>query len=65
MARHPTPTAERHKGGLPIPVSGADDAESRFREQVGEERIAGNGRDGTPKREMTGDGMILRKHRIV
>ena len=52
-------------GCLPIPVSGEDDAEGRVREQVGEERIAGNGRDGTHKREMTGDGMILRKHRIV
>ena len=51
--------------GGEIPVSGADDAEGRVRQQVGEERIAKNGRDGTPKREMTGDGMILRKHRIV
>ena len=48
MARHCT-----HGGVaqwfLLIPVCGVDDAESRVREQVGEEKIGGNG-----------DGMILR-----
>ena len=47
---------------LLIPVSDVDDAEGRVREHVGEERIAGNGRDGTPKRDVIRDGMFLRKH---
>ena len=45
-----------------VPVSGVDDAEGRVREQVGEENIGGNERDGTPNRDMTEDEMILRKH---
>ena len=39
-----------HVEGLLIPVSGVDDTEGRVREQVGEERIAMIGRDGTPKK---------------
>ena len=38
--------------GLLNPVSGVDDAEGRVREQVGEEKIGGNGRNGTSKRDM-------------
>ena len=45
------------QGALLIPVSGVDDAEGRVTEQVGEERIAGNGRD-----RLTEDEMISRKH---
>ena len=41
------------QGDLLVPVSGVDEAEGRVREQVGEEKIAGNGRDGTPRRDMT------------
>ena len=41
------------QGGLLVPVSGVDDAEGRVREQVGELKIRGNERDGTPKRDMT------------
>ena len=47
-------------GVLPIPVSGVDDAESRFREQVGEETTGGKRQHGTFKRDMIRDGMILR-----
>ena len=54
------PTAKWHRGFLLIPVSGVDDAEGRVREQVGEEKIGGNGRNGTSKRDMIRDGMILR-----
>ena len=61
MARHSTPPRSG-TGGLLIPVSGVDDAEGRVSEQVGEGRIAGKGRDGTPKRDMIRDEMILRKH---
>ena len=39
------------QGFLLIPVSGVDDAEGRVREQIGEEKIGGNGRNGTSKRE--------------
>ena len=46
------PTAE---GGLLIPVSGVDDAEGRVREQVDEQKIRGNGRNGTSKRDMIRD----------
>ena len=45
------------QGGLLI--SSQDDAEGRVLERVGEERIAGNGRDGTPKRDKTGDEMMF------
>ena len=53
-----------HHGGvalgfLLIPVSGVDDAEGRVREQVGDEKIGGNGRNGTSKRDMIRAGMIL------
>ena len=48
------------QGFLLIPVSGVDDAEGRVREQVGEEKIGGNGRNGTSKRDMIRYGMILR-----
>ena len=37
MARHSTPRRKRHKG-IFIPVSGADNAEGRVTDQVGEER---------------------------
>ena len=48
------PTHSREaQGDLLVPSSGVDEAEGRVREQVGEEKIAGNGRDGTPKRDMT------------
>ena len=50
------------QGDLLIPVSDVDDAEGRVREHVGEERIAGNGRDGTHKRDVIRDEMFLRKH---
>ena len=49
-------------GSLLVTAEGVDDAVSRVREQVCEEKIGGNGRDGTPKRDMIRDGMILRKH---
>ena len=39
------------QGFLLIPVSGVDDAEGRVREQVGEEKIGGNGQNGTHPRE--------------
>ena len=60
MAGHFTP---RRRGTrcLLIPVTGVDDAEGRVREQVGE-KVERNERDGTPKRDMTEDEMILRKH---
>ena len=50
MARHST---QRRSGTkfLLIPVSGVDDVDGRDREQVGEEKIGGNGRNGTSKRE--------------
>ena len=35
---------------------GVDDAEGRVREQVGEEKIRGNGRHGTSKRDVIRDG---------
>ena len=54
------------QGGLLIPVSCVKDAEVRVREQVGEERIAGNGRDGTPKIDMTQRwNDFAQTHRIV
>ena len=48
------------QGFLLIPVSGVDEAEDRVRAQIGEEEIGGNGRNGTFKRDMMRDGMILR-----
>ena len=50
------------QGFLVIPVSAVDDAEGRVREQVGEDIIGGNGRNGTFNQEgdMIRDGMILR-----
>ena len=48
-------TDSPHHGGVAqgvVPVSGVDDAEGR----------GGNERDGKPKRNMTENGMILRKH---
>ena len=42
-----------------MPVSGADDAKGRAREQVGEERTAGKERDGTPQRDTIRDGMVF------
>ena len=47
------------QGVLLIPVSGVDDAENRVREQIGDEEIGGNGQNGTFKRDMMRDGMIL------
>ena len=53
-------------GGLLVSVSGADDAEGRVREQVDEDKIGGNERDGTPKRDMFEDETTsMRTHRIV
>ena len=40
------------QGFLLIPVSGVDEAEGRDREQIGDEKIGGNGRNGTSKRDM-------------
>ena len=48
------------QGFLLIPVSGVDAAEGRGREQVGEEKFARNGRNGTSMRDMIRDRMILR-----
>ena len=54
MARWPDipPHGGVAQGDFLVPVSGVDEAEGRVREQVGEKKIAGNGRDGTPKRDM-------------
>ena len=48
------------QGFLLFPVSGVNNAEGRVREQVGEEKIGGNGRNVTSKRDMIRDGMISR-----
>ena len=48
---------------LLVPVSGVDEAEWCVREQVGEQKIARNGRDGTPKkRHDTEMKQKLREH---
>ena len=59
VARHSI-LLRRSTGGLLIPVSGADDAEGRVREQVGEERIGGSEQHGRFRRDLAEDGMILR-----
>ena len=53
IARHSTPRRSGAGEDLLVPVSGVDEAEGRVREQVGEEKIAVNRGDGTPKRDMT------------
>ena len=52
MMRRDVRTRKNVRVGV-VPVSGVDEAEGRVREQIGEEKIAGNGRDGTRKRDMT------------
>ena len=52
MAKHSSPRRSG-TGGLLVPASGVVGAEGRVKEQVGEEKIGGNERDGTPKRDMT------------
>ena len=55
MARQPDspPHGGKAQEGSLVPVSGVDEAEGRVREQVGEEKIARNGRNGTSHRYET------------
>ena len=62
MAKQSTPRRSG-TGGLLVPASGVVNAEGRVKEQVGEEKIGGNERDGTPKRDMIQRwNHFLRKH---
>ena len=53
MARHSTSRRRCAGCSFLVPLSGVDGAEGRVREHVGEEEFAGNGRDGTPKTDVT------------
>ena len=53
LASWPNISTPRRSGpGRSSDSSAVDDAEGRVREQVGEEKIGGSERDGTPKRDM-------------
>ena len=48
-----------------IPVSGVTEAASGVSEAVGDEKIGGNGVEGTFNKDMTNDGMIFEAHKQI